>query len=147
MVSWEEVVTSAEVSITYDIASPRVSQATTEDEWTPSNQHTKQQQQPSTYHQDIEVQSVLIKPQAPFTLFEDHLRYAEKAFKRFEAEAVQAFVSSVQEEYRIPLGNKLEEQGQWTWQAAREEGYRIIDNEKKTKRRSARLMAASSQPS
>ena len=87
---------------------------------------------------------MLIKPQAPFTPFEDHLRYAEKAFSQHETEAVQAFVSSVQERYRKLLRHKLEERGEWTWQAAREEGHRIIHTEKKAKRRSARLMAASS---
>ena len=88
---------------------------------------------------------MLIKAQAPSTLFEDHLKYAEKAFKRIETEAVKAFVSSVREEHGTLLRHKLEEHGEWTWQAAREEGYRIADTEKKTKRRSVRLMAASCQ--
>ena len=111
------------------------------------NQHAKQQQKPNAAYQDIEVQGVLIQAQTSSTLFEDHLRYAEKAFKRYETEAVQAFVSSVQEEYRIPLGKKLEEHGEWTCHAAIEEGYRIVAAEKETKRRSARLIARSSQPS
>ena len=87
---------------------------------------------------------MLIKAQAPFTLFENHLRYAEKAFQQLEIEAVRAFVSSVQEGYRTRLRHKLEGDNEWTWQAAMEEGYRIVNSEKKAKRRSARLMAASS---
>lgn len=145
----QESVRCAEVVLTFSKASREMSQATTEDEWMLVNQQAGQQQrqQSNAAHQDIEIQGVLIKAQASCTLFEDHLSYAEKVFKRYETEAVQAFVGSVQEKYRIPLGNKLEEHGEWTWQAAREEGYRIIDAEKKTKRRSARLMAGSSQPS
>lgn len=111
------------------------------------NQHAKEQQKPNAADQDTEVQGVLIQAQTSSTLFEDHLRYAEKAFKRYETEAVQAFMSGVQEEYRIPLGKKLEEHGGWTWQAAIEEGYRMVAAGKKTKRRSARLVAGSSQPS
>ena len=87
---------------------------------------------------------MLIKAQLPFTLFEDHLRYAEKAFQQLETEAVRAFVNSVQEGYRTRLRHKLEEDGEWTWQAARDEGDRIVQTEKKAKRRSARLMAAAS---
>ena len=133
--------------MTLGIASGRFSQATTEDEdeRMPVGQHAKQQQQrPNAAHRDIEVQGMLIKAQAPFTPFEDHLRYAEKAFKQFETGAVQAFVGSVQAGYRTLLSRRLEEHGEWTWQAAREEGYRIVDTDKKTKRRSARLMATSS---
>ena len=124
----------------------RLSQATTEDEdeRLPVSQYAKQQQQPNATPPGIEVQGMLIKAQTPFTLFEDHLRYAEKAFQQLETEAVRAFVSSVQEGYRTRLSQKLEEDGEWTWQAAREEGYRIVHSEKKAKRRSARLMATSS---
>ena len=128
------------------IVSERLSQATTEDEdeRMPVSQHAKQQQQPNATPSDVEVQGLLIKAQPPFTLFEDHLRYAEKAFQQLETEAVRAFVSSVQAGYQTRLRHKLEEDGEWTWQAAREEGYRIVHSEDKAKRRSARLMAASS---
>ena len=135
------------MSVTLDIVSARLSQATTEDEdeRMPVSQHAKQQQQqPNTTSPDVEVKGMLIKAQPPFTLFEDHLRYAEKAFQQLETEAVRAFVSSVQEGHQTRLRHKLEEDGEWTWQAAREEGYRIVHSEKKAKRRSARLMAASS---
>ena len=127
------------------IVSGRLSQATTEDEdeRMPVSQHAKQQQ-PSATPPDVEVQGMLIKAQPPFTLFEDHLRYAEKAFQQLKTEAVRAFVSSVREGYQTRLRHKLEEDGEWTWQAVREEGYRIVHSEKKAKRRSARLMAASS---
>lgn len=147
MVSQKASLPNTEVLVTFSIASRGISEATTEDDWMPINQPAKQQQQqqPNGFHHGIEVQGVLIKAQGPFTPFEDHLRYAEKAFKQYEVEVVQAFVTGVQEEYRVPLGNKLDEHGEWTWQAAREEGYRIIDTEKKAKRRSARLMAVSSQ--
>ena len=90
------------------IASTRTSQATTEDESMPVQKYA--QQQPKAAHQDIEVQGALIKAQAPFTRFENHLRYAEKAFRRHETEALQTFVSSVQEEYRTFLSNSLEEE-------------------------------------
>lgn len=149
MVSQGGSVPCAYMSVTTGTASRRASQATTEDEdedqRMPINQHAKQQQQPHAAHPHIEVQGMLIKAQTPFTLFEDHLKYAEKAFNQHEAEAVQAFVSSVKEQYRTLLRRKLEEHGEWTWQAAREEGYRIVNSEKKAKRRSARLLAASSQ--
>ena len=125
----------------------RLSQATTEDEdedeRMPVSRHAKQQQ-PNVTSSEVEVQGMLIKAQLPFTLFEDHLRYAEKAFQQLETEAVRAFVNSVQEGYRTRLRHKLEEDGEWTWQAARDEGDRIVQTEKKAKRRSARLMAASS---
>ena len=136
------------MSVTFGTASRRKSQPSTEDEdeRMPVNQPAKQQQKPHTPQPDIEVHGMLIKAQAPFTLFEDHLRYAEKAFKRLETEAVQAFVGSVQEGYRTLLTHQLGGHGEWTWQAAKEEGYRIVDSEKKAKRRSARLMATSSQP-
>ena len=104
-------------------------------------------EQPNAVNRDIEVRGVLIKAQGSFTLFEDHLRYAEEAFRRHETEAVQAFVNSIQDSYRISLGKKLEELGDWTWQAVREESYRILETEKKAKRRSARLLAVSAQPS
>ena len=125
-------------------------QAGAENERMLLDKHAKQQQQqqPNAAHQDVEVQGVLIKAQASSTPFEDHLKYAEKVFKRYETEAVQAFVGSAQEKYRVQLGNKLQEHGEWTWQAAREEGYRMLEAEKKkTKRRSARLLAGSFQPS
>lgn len=129
------------------IVSERFSQATTDDddEMVLVSQHAnKQQQQPNATTPDVEVQGMFIKAQPPFTLFEDHLRYAEKAFQQLETEAVRAFVSSVQEGYRARLRHKLEGDGEWTWQAAMEEGYRIVNSETKAKRRSARLMAASS---
>ena len=114
----------------------------------PSKQHAGQQQLlPNAVHQDIEVQSVTIKAQSSSTLLENHLRYTEKAVKRYETEAVQAFVSGLQEQYRIPLGNKLEEHDEWTWQVAMEEGYKMVEGEKKTRRRSARLMSGAFQPS
>ncbi|CAD6583191.1 MAG: hypothetical protein ASARMPREDX12_001203 [Alectoria sarmentosa] len=127
-------------SITFSIASREMSEATTEDESMLINQHAKHQQL-NAAHQDIEVQSVLIKAQTPSKLLEDHLRYAEKAFKRYETEAAQAFVNSVRKKYQIPLRNKLDERGEWTWQAAMQEGYRMAEAEKKTERRSTRLMA------
>ena len=128
------------------IVSGRLSQATTEDEdeRMSASQHAKQQQQPNATTPDVEVPGMLIKAQPPFTLLEDHLRYAEKAFQQLETEAVRAFVGSVQEGYQTRLRHKLKEDGEWTWQAAMEEGYRIVQSEKKAKRRSARLMAASS---
>ena len=70
---------------------------------------------------------MLIKAQASGTLFEDHLRYVKNLFRRQETEAVHAFVSSLREKYRFRLGNKLEEYGDWTWQAAREESGRILE--------------------
>ncbi len=108
------------------------------------NPRAKHLQQPNAAHQDIEVLGVLIRAQAFSTPLENHLRYAEKVFKRYEIEAVQAFVSGLQELYRTPLENKLEEHDDWTWQAAIEEGYRMVAGEKKTRTRSARLMAGSS---
>ena len=146
MVSQEHL-SYVEVPVTFDTASRELSQATTEDDRMLVNQLTEQQRHTSATHQDIEVQGVLIKAQTPSTLFEDHLRYAEKAFKRHENEAVQAFVSGTQEAYRIPLEKKLEEHGQWTWQAAMEEGQRMVEAQKKTMRRSARFMAGTYQPS
>ena len=142
MVSQGESVPCAYVSVTFGIASRRSSQATTEDE---DERMPVKQQQPDVAQPHIEIQGMLIKAQAPFTLFEDHLKYAEEAFNQHETEAVQAFLSSVKEQYRTLLRHKLEEHGEWTWQAAREEGYRIVNTEKKAKRRSARLIAASSQ--
>ena len=93
------------------LVSMRTSQATTEDESMPIQKYA-QQQQPKTAHRDTEVQGALRKAQAPFTRFEDHLRYAEKAFRRHETEALQTFVSSVQEGYRTFLSNRLEEHGE-----------------------------------
>lgn len=90
---------------------------------------------------------MLIKAQASLTRFEDHLRYHEQVFRRYETEAVQAFVSGLKAEYRTPLRNKLEGHGEWNWQAALDEGYRMVEAEKKSVRRSARLMVGSSQPS
>ena len=123
----------------------QLSQATTEheDERIPVNQHVKQQQ-PNTPHADIEVQGMLIKPQAPSTPFEDHLWYAGNVFRQHETEAVEAFLGSIQERYRKLLIHKLEERGEWTWQAAREEGHRIIHTERKAKSRSASLMTTPS---
>ena len=106
----------------------------------------QQQQQSDAAHQDTEIHGMLIKAQASGTSLEDHLRYAENRFRRHEAEAVHAFVSSLREKYRFRLGNKLEEYGDWTWQAAREESVRILQAENKTTRRSARLMGGSVQP-
>ena len=148
MVSQGESLPDAEVSVMLGIVSGRLSQATTEDddERVSTSQHAKQQQ-PNATTPDVEVQGMLIKAQTPFTSFEDHLRYAEKAFQQLETEAVRAFVSSIQVGYQTRLRHKLEEDGEWTWQAAMEEGYRIVQSEKKAKRRSARLMAASSHPS
>ena len=90
---------------------------------------------------------MLIKAQTSLARFEDHLRYHEQVFRRYEAEAVRAFVSGLKAEYRTPLRNKLEEHGEWSWQAALDEGYRMVEAEKKSVRRSARLMVGSSQPS
>ena len=104
------------------------------------------EQQSDATHQHTESHSMLIKAQVSGTPLEDHLRYAENLFRRHETEAVRAFVSSLREKYRIRLGNKLEEYGDWTWQAAREETGRILETEKKTTRRSARLMGGSVQP-
>ena len=104
------------------------------------------QQQSDAIHQNTESDGVLIKAQASGTPLEDHLRYAENLFRRHETEAVRAFVSSLREKYRIRLGNKLEEYGDWTWLAAREESVRILEAEHKTIRRSARLMGGSVQP-
>lgn len=136
----------AEVSVTSCIASRRPSQATTEDEdeRTPINQHAKQQQQQQEPHADIEVQGMLIKAQDRTTSFEDHLWYAETVFTQHETEAVVAFMGSIQERYRKLLMHKLGERGEWTWQAAREEGHKIIHTEKKVKSRSARLIATPS---
>ena len=106
----------------------------------------QQQHQSDATHQNIESHGVLIKAQASGTPLEDHLRYAESLFRRHESEVVRAFVSSLRERYRFRLGNKLEEYGDWTWQAAREETGRILETEKKTTRRSARLMGGSVQP-
>ena len=106
----------------------------------------QQQQQFDATHQRTESHGVLIKAQASGTPLEDHLMYAENLFRRHEAEAVRAFVSSLREKYRLRLGNKLEEFGDWTWQAAREETGRILETEKKTTRRSARLMGGPVQP-
>lgn len=148
MVSRIESAPYAEVSVTSCIASRRLSQATTEDEdeRKPVNQHAKQQQQqqPSTPYADIEVQSMLIKPQEPSTPLEDHLWYAEDVFRQHETEAVEAFLGSIQERYRKLLMHKLEERGEWTWQAASEEGHRIIHTEKKARSRSAGLMTTHS---
>ena len=111
------------------------------------NEHAEQQQQPKAVHQIDDVQGVLIKAQTSSMPFEDHLRYAEDTLRRYEAKAMQAFLSSVHKKYRVTLENKLEKHIDWTWQAAIEEGYKMIQAEKKIKRRSARLMAGPSQPS
>lgn len=133
----------AEVSVTSGIAARDMSQATTEDESIQDSMHAEQQQ---TAHQNSEAHGVLLKAQTSWTLLEDHLRYAEKAFKQCETETVLGLVSSIRENYRITLQNKLEKRGEWTWQAAMEEAYKMVEAEKKIKRRSARLMAGPSQP-
>lgn len=141
----QESLPYGEESLTISIEYRELSQATTDDESMLTNHHAEQRRL-NVAHQDIEVQSVRIEAQASCRLFEDHLRRAEKDFKRYDTEAARAFVGGVQEKYRIPLGKKLDEHGEWTWQAAIEEGYRMVEAEKKTARRSARLMARSPQP-
>lgn len=136
----QESLPNAGVSVTFSIASRETSQATTEDESMLNNEHAEQRQLDAA-HQDIELERVLIKAQASSGLFEDHLRYIEEVFEQYETYAVQAVMSSIQEKYRTPLGNKLDEHGKWTWQAAVEEGYMMVEAEKKTGRRSARLLA------
>lgn len=138
-----------DVPVTFGLAREQ-SPAITEDASMLVNRHAKKQQQPNpavAAQQDVGFRGVLVKPQAASTRFEDHLRHAETAFKKHETEAVKAFLSSVREEYRIPLGDKLEGRGEWTWQAAKEEGKRIVEAESKTQRRSARLMIGTSRPS
>ena len=129
-------------SVTSRIASRGISQVTTEDE---SVQDNKQVEQRQAAYQDFEAHGLLIKAQSSWTPLEDHLRYAEKAFKQCETEAVLGLVSSVQENYRFTLQNKLEKRGEWTWQAAMDEAYKMVEAEKTIKRRSVRLMAGPSQ--
>ena len=135
-------VPDAEVLVTFATASTDIARATTEDELIQGNNHADQQH---AAQEEFEAQRVVIKAQTSSTLFEDHWRYAEKAFKRYETEAVLAFVSSVQEKYRITLENRLEKHGEWTWQAAMEEAYQMVEAEQKIPRRSARLIAEHSQ--
>ena len=136
----QESLPYAGMAVTLSIASGEMSQVSTEDESMLNDQHAEQRQLATAY-KDIEVQGVLIKAQTSSRLFEDHLKYLEKAFERLEAETAEAFVSSVHERYRIPLLNKLDKHVEWTWQAALNEGYKMAEAEKKTERRSARLMA------
>lgn len=134
-------VPDAEVPVTFAIASTDRSRATTEDEGIQVDNQPEQQQ---AAQEEFEAQGVLIKAQAS-TLFEDHLRYAEKAFKQRETEAVLAFLSSLREKYRITLEDRLEKHGEWTWQAAMDEAYQMVEVEQKIPRRSARLIASPSQ--
>ncbi|CAF9926331.1 hypothetical protein IMSHALPRED_006933 [Imshaugia aleurites] len=134
----------ARASLTFGIASSEASEPTTEEGRT----LIQQQLQPNAANEDVEVLGVLIKAQAPSTRLEDHLRYSGQAFTRYETEAVRAFVNGLQHEYRIPLYNKLDEHGEWTWQAAQEEGHRLVEARKKKRMRwSSRLMNRPSQPS
>lgn len=132
--------------VTFGIASSEMSQANTVEDRMPVNQLLKMQLQPNAGHQDLEKQGVLIRAQSSSTLFENHLKYTEKAVRLYETEAVQLFVRGVQAKHRIPLGNKLEERDEWTWQAVMEEGYGMVEAEKKMKRRSGRHLNGSSQP-
>ena len=148
MVSQESVLSAAVAILIFDKAAREMFDTTTEDEDMIVDEQPKQQQQQQSdaAHQDTEVHGVLIKAQASSTPFEDHLRYAEDLFRRQETAGVRAFVSSLRTKYGIRLGNKLEEYGDWTWQAAREESGRILEAENQTTRRSARLMGESVQP-
>ena len=132
----------AKLSVTSRIASRDISQATTEDESIQDNKHAEQQQ---AAHHHLIAHGAIIKAQTSWTLLEDHLRYAEKVFKQCETEAVLGLVSSVRENHRITLQHKLEKRGEWTWQAAMQEAYKLVEAEKTIKRRSARLMAGPSQ--
>lgn len=136
----QESLPYARMSVTLSIASREMSQVTTEDESMLNDQHAEQPPLAAA-HQDLEIQGVLIKAQTSPKLLENHLRYLEEVFGRFEAGAAQAFVSSVHEECRIPLVNKLDKHVKWTWQAALEECYKMVAAEKQTGRKSARLMA------